>query len=312
MGSYDVWMTTRPSQAAAWNPPVNLGPPINTSGGMEGMPCLSSDLKTLYFGTGDWEAYAAPMVPILDFNGDGRVDGKDILTMAGRWGTRDPMCDIGAAPWGDGIVDVQDLIVLAEYIGQKVNDPTLVAHWALDEAEGTTAHDSAGEDDGTVLGVPMWQPEGGMVGGALEFDGTYFVVTDTAPNPADGPFSVLAWVKGGAPGQSIISQVGGANWLMADASGALMTELKSAGRLATSLSSDTIITDGHWHRLGFTWDGSTRSLYVDDALVAEDTQTGLADCCGGLNIGCGKNMTPDTFLTGLIDDIRIYNRAVKP
>ena len=311
MGSYDMWLTTRPSQAAAWRPPVNLGPAINT-GGMEGMPCLSPDLKTLYFGTGGWEAYEAPIVLILDFNGDGRVDGKDILTMAGRWGTHDPICDIGPAPWGDGIVDVQDLIALAEYIGQEVNDPMLVAHWALDEAEGTVAHDSAGEDDGAVLGVPMWRPEGGTVGGALEFDGTYFVVTDTALNPADGPFSVLAWVKGGAPGQAIISQVGGANWLMADASGALMTELTSAGRLATPLSSDTIITDGYWHRPGFSWDGATRSLYVDDVLVAEDTQMRLADCHGGLNIGCGVNMAPGAFWNGPIDDVRIYNRAVKP
>jgi hypothetical protein len=46
--------------------------------------------------------------------------------------------------------------------------------------------------------------------------------------------------------------------------------------------------------------------------VAEDTQTGLADCDGGVSIGCGADMAPDTFLTGLIDDVRIYNRAVKP
>ena len=26
------------------------------------------------------------------------------------------MCDIGPMPWGDGIVDVQDLIVLAEHL----------------------------------------------------------------------------------------------------------------------------------------------------------------------------------------------------
>jgi hypothetical protein len=99
---------------------------------------------------------------------------------------------------------------------------------------------------------------------------------------------------------------------MVDASGVLMTELKSAGRLASLLYSEAVITDGHWHRIGFTWDGSARGLYVDDVLVAEDTQTGLADCQGGLNIGCGKDMTPGTFFSGLIDDVRIYNRAVRP
>ena len=92
----------------------------------------------------------------------------------------------------------------------------------------------------------------------------------------------------------------------------LVTELKSAGRFGTPLFSDTVITDGQWHRVGFTWDGSTRSLYVDDLLVAQDTDTGLADCYGGLNIGCGKSMAAGSFFCGLIDDVRIYNRTVKP
>ena len=51
---------------------------------------------------------------------------------------------------------------------------------------------------------------------------------------------------------------------------------------------------------------------MDDVLVAEDAQTGLTACYGGLQIGCGENMTPGTFWSGLIDDVRIYNRAVKP
>ena len=64
--------------------------------------------------------------------------------------------------------------------------------------------------------------------------------------------------------------------------------------------------------VGFTWDGSYRRLYVDDVLVAEDTDIGLVECSGGLNIGCGATMAPDTFWSGLIDDVRIYNRAINP
>jgi hypothetical protein len=64
--------------------------------------------------------------------------------------------------------------------------------------------------------------------------------------------------------------------------------------------------------VGFVWDGSNRRLYVDDVLIAEDTQQGLAACYGGLQIGCGKDMAAGTFWSGLIDDVRIYSRAVKP
>jgi hypothetical protein len=33
---------------------------------------------------------------------------------------------------------------------------------------------------------------------------------------------------------------------------------------------------------------------------------------GGLYIGVGKDYAPGTFFSGLIDDVRIYNRAVNP
>lgn len=76
------------------------------------------------------------------------------------------------------------------------------------------------------------------------------MVADSAVDPSDGPFSVFAWVKGGAPGQGIIAQQSGANWLMADAlDGALMTELNSGGRTAGPLTSQAVITDSHWHRI---------------------------------------------------------------
>jgi len=110
-----------------------------------------------------------------------------------------------------------------------------------------------------------------------------------------------------------LSQMGGVNWLCADTlEGNLMTELKATGRDAAELLSQTIITDDNWHRIGIVWDGSHRTLYVDDIAVAEDEQTNLEASENGLYIGTGKAMETGTFWSGLIDDVRIYNRAVKP
>ena len=53
-------------------------------------------------------------------------------------------------------------------------------------------------------------------------------------------------------------------------------------------------------------------LYVDDVEVATDVQPALPKTYGGLQIGAGKRQEPTTFFTGLIDDVRIYRRAVKP
>ena len=91
-----------------------------------------------------------------------------------------------------------------------------------------------------------------------------------------------------------------------------MTELTSGGRGASFLVSQTAIDDGNWHRIGLVWDGLRRILYVDDGVVAEDTQNDLKSQRNGLYIGCGNPMQPGTFFSGLIDDIRIYNRAIIP
>ena len=65
------------------------------------------------------EAYD-PYPIIVDFNGDGIVDSADVSLMIDYWGTDEPLYDIGPMPWGDGIVDVQDLIVLAEHLFEEI------------------------------------------------------------------------------------------------------------------------------------------------------------------------------------------------
>ncbi len=315
----DIWLATRTSDDSSWGTPILLGPEINTSDG-EQKPSISADGSTLYWCSGPaiddnkWDLWQATISHIVDLNSDGIVDAADMCIMIDHWGTDETLCDIGPMPWGDGIVDVQDLIVLAEYLFVELNDPTLIAHWALDEIVGDIASDSANDNNGNVYGDPAWQPEGGMVDGALQLDGIDdYVNTPFVLNPADGKFSVLTWVKGGAPGQVVLSQTGRANWLCTDSlEGNLMTELKGPGRGAGILPSQTNITDGNWHRIGLVWDGLHRTLYVDDVAVAEDTQANLESSNNGLYIGTGKAMEPGSFWSGLIDDVRIYNRAVRP
>jgi hypothetical protein len=197
----------------------------------------------------------------------------------------------------------------------------LIAHWKLDEAEGAVAYDSAANNDGTLHGNPAWQPTGGRTDGALQFDGVGdYVSTPSVLDPADGSFSVFAWVKGGAAGQVIISQTDGtgtgATWLGAEQSqGELMTGLvpPRAGRFVTPpLVSEFIITDGQWYHVGLVWNGSQRHLYVGGTEVAKDATTlaPLKSATGSLYFGADKNLDADTFFCGLIDDIRIYKVAL--
>lgn len=108
----------------------------------------SQDVRPGGYGIDD--LWKAPIIPIVEFNGDGIVDSADMCIMIDHWGTNNKLCDIGPMPWGDGIVDIEDLRILAEYLFEGISDPTLVAHWALDEAEGATAYDTAADCDGTL------------------------------------------------------------------------------------------------------------------------------------------------------------------
>jgi serine/threonine protein kinase/Tol biopolymer transport system component len=314
-GGSDMWMTRRASVSSPWQAPVNLGPKVN-SAIHQIIPRLSPDGSTLYFTTnsgGIWDNWQAPIIPIVDFNGDGKVDGKEVLAMAQHWGQSRSLYDIGLSPIGDGIVDVNDLTVLAGYIGQDVNDPTLIAHWALDETEGVKARDSAGDNDAMVLGGATWQPQA-KIGGAVALDGKDDFVRSGSVvlDPAKGPLSVIAWVKGGAPNKVIVSQASGADWLYLNQYGMLTTGLSDGSHSAKSLTSDAFVTDDQWHRVVLTWDGSNRSLYMDGIEVATDTQPNLAASSGNLHIGAGKTLAPAAFWSGLIDDVRVYNRAVQP
>jgi len=199
---------------------------------------------------------------------------------------------------------------------------TAYAHWRLDESVGLVAHDSAGTYDANLIGDPVWRPNGGQIDGALELNGVddcvqSDLVLDPVGEDLHGPFSVFAWIKGGGPNQVIISQALGDNWLLTDALGNLKTEAKRQTTWASlPLSSDALITDGQWHHVGLVWDADTgiRSLYVDEIEVATDQPVYLSGHYfdAGLRVGAPKRLNFPGYWVGLIDDVRIYNRAVRP
>ena len=326
-GNADLWVTNRSTVSDPWGPAANLGQRVNTTYGESG-PNISADGLSLYFcdytgprpgGFGGIDLWQAPLLPVVDLNGDRVVDSADMSIIVDHWGEDYPLCDIGPTPIGDGIVDVHDLIVLAEHLFE---DYRLVAHWELDETEGDIAYDSVGDNDGTLNGNPIWQPGGGKVGGALEFDGIDdYVETDFILDPAKRSLSAFAWVKGGAPGQVIISQMDttvgrtvrpGSTWIGTNQSdGKLMTRLMDAAFEA--LVSESVITDGQWHHVGlvYDFDGLHRCLYLDGVEVAKDiSPVAAVSSDGGLYFGADKTLDTSSFFSGLIDDVRIYNQAL--
>jgi Tol biopolymer transport system component len=318
-GTGDVWMATRQNTSDPFGPAVKLPEPVN-SAHIDASPHLSSDGSTLYFcsdrpgGFGGYDLWQVSITPVVDFNGDGKVNLEDFAELARQWRQSATSVDIAPLPFGDGAVGIKDVAALAEY---WLHEVALVGHWRLDETEGNIAHDSIGDYDGTVHGDAVWQPTGGHKDGALGFDGLDdYVSTPFVLSPAAGAFSVFVWVRGDQPGQTIVSQTDGggfgATWLCTDPSeGGLMTKLGDP--FFPPLQSGFVITDGQWHEIALVWDrdGSRRRLYVDGAEVAEDAGDvyGMPSD-GGLYLGCGSTFDPATYFSGLLDDVRIYNAAL--
>jgi hypothetical protein len=93
----------------------------------EFLPCFAPDGSALYIDRGDNSTYTytqwkAPILPIVDFNADSKVDAADLLALVLNLGTNQTLYDIGPFAWGDGKVDIEDVkVFIAEW--EKQNPP---------------------------------------------------------------------------------------------------------------------------------------------------------------------------------------------
>jgi phospholipase C len=77
-------------------------------------------------------------------------------------------------------------------------------------------------------------------------------------------------------------------------------------------SNDTY-NDGKWHNVIVTYNGSSLNLYIDGNL-SSSVQTGGAvpdfTVTQPVRVGSSSSLYPDNFFTGLVDEVRIWNRTL--
>jgi glycosidase len=196
-------------------------------------------------------------------------------------------------------------------------DPYLLAYWTFDEGTGSFAYDYSGNSNtGTVvLGTGYWT--GGMINGALSFDGqsTQVIVTNSPSlNPANG-ITLAAWVNAGGfwTGNNRILEKGASDnqyALLINNSGQLEFLVAGVTNVVTSPPSVSV-----WHHVAGTYDGSSvLSLYIDGQLATQQLATGsIPETTDSLAIGTEPgNSSPYDFFYGILDDVRIYCGALTP
>jgi Concanavalin A-like lectin/glucanases superfamily/PASTA domain len=207
----------------------------------------------------------------------------------------------------------------------------LVLALGFDEAAGLTAIDSSpSAKNGTIrqaLRVP------GKIGGALSFDGVddWVTVTDTTASPLDLNLGMTleAWVnpvlmsgwecilmkERGVVGEGLLSYAlyahDGAPLSLGLPVPAgyvrvnpVLTTTDRAVRGVAALPLNT------WTHLATTYDGTNQRMYVNGVLVSTVAGTGgINQANGALRIGGNASSTGE-FFQGLIDEVRVYNRAL--
>jgi len=264
---------------------------VNAAGGdlrliSDVSPCIDAgDSNALPADTADLDGDGNTVEPIpFDLDGNSRVVDGD------RDGTA--TVDMGAYEFIEG----------------------LLAHWKLDERSGGIAWDSSGyANHGTLYGDPNWQPSGGQIAGALEFDGDGDVVS--IPKVADcKDFTYALWVNQNVIGSFLRALINHKEWKP----GSVHFELLG-GKPKVSISGTTdplgdlvaldyTLAAGDWNHLVLTKSTEYLRLYVDTELAAERelTESGPVILGDGY-IGAWGN---SRYLNGLIDDVRIYNYAL--
>ncbi len=212
-----------------------------------------------------------------------------------------------------------------------ITDPDLLCWWKFDETSGTTASDSSRNGrDGTLMGNPQWVP--GNINGALEFggDGDH-VVDEDGENYLNGlsALTVCMWIKSDLTttdkgfincedpdgGDNVITMRYDRSGVNFGGSNVLKMAVTSTPGGEQQLESSSNLQTTEWQHVAMTWSGGNLIRFYINGV--EDTPSGrngpnnagTVSGCTKLIIGKGAKDSGGGW-DGLIDDVRIYNKAL--
>ncbi len=210
-------------------------------------------------------------------------------------------------------------VVLARRVTRLVPPDTSVgAYYKFDETGGTMAVDFWGNgNDATLVNGPAWVA--GKYGNAVSLDGS----DDHVSLPAGimSPISnctVACWVKlssnatwsrifdfgTGTATNMFLTPQGGA--------GKIRYAIRYNGSAEQQIDGTAALPTGSWQHVALTWSANTGRLYVNSVQVGQNTSMTLnPSALGNTNRNyIGRSQYSDPYLYGLVDDFRIYGRAL--
>ena len=185
----------------------------------------------------------------------------------------------------------------------------LVGWWKFDETSGTIARDASGNgNDGTLKGDPMWVA--GKIAGALQLDGDgdYVDVGSVGISGVDQR-TIAGWAKASTTAIPAWTSVFGFV-PDGDTDGTYFDiEVDDAGNYIVFVGGWGAIfmpVDTQWHHFALNYNGEGGSWFLDGEFVDSlDGALGTID-----QVRIGARLSNSNYFPGLIDDVRIYNKAL--
>ena len=198
-----------------------------------------------------------------------------------------------------------------------ITDPDLLLYYDFETGEGSAAIDQSGHSNhGAFMGDPQWAT--GIFGGALDLDGDGDYLdagTNETLNTLSDAITVSAWVNIRSVTTTWMGIVmkGETAWRLGvngDTTG-IHWGFTGGARGWQAANSVTELPLGEWHHIAGTYDKDAGgTVYVDGvAETVNPDPDGVAANEQSLLIGENPEAT-GRFFDGLIDEVRIYNKAL--
>ena len=192
---------------------------------------------------------------------------------------------------------------------------SLVAAYGFNEGAGTTVADSSGNNNNGTLSNATWATAG-KFGKALSFNGTnaFVSIPDSTSLHLTTGMTLEAWVNPatlGAVWRTVILKERPSDlvWGLYANSSSGKPEADLASPADTLLNGVSALPLNAWSHLAATYDGANLRLYVNGTQVSSKAVTGTLTTSTGL-LKIGGNAIWGEFFNGMIDEVRIYNRAL--
>ena len=193
--------------------------------------------------------------------------------------------------------------------------PGLVGAWAFGEGSGATTVDASGNGNTGTINGATWSTAG-RYGNALSFNGTNTTVRvpSSASLNVTSAMTLSAWIRPAASQggwRTILQRQVDAYFLNAsNDTGALRPSGGGTFGSATDwVGGPTASPVNAWTHVALTYDGTIMRLYINGTQVATKARTGTVQTTTN-PLWIGGNQPYGEYFNGLIDETRIYNRAL--